>query len=174
MRRLAVMLCAVALLGTGCKQRLHPNPAATIEEEGELSNSISVAEPKDAAQLLSGFHTVEGGAWRWSMKKFAVSLAPPANAAQNGATLILNFALPDAVAAKLLGVSVTPTVAGQQIAPCKVTKAGEQACQFDVPAEALKNDAVVVEFELDKAVEPGSDDSRQLGLVVSRIGFAAK
>ena len=108
------------------------------------------------------------------MKKFAVSLAPPANAAQNGATLVLNFALPDAVAGKLLGVLVTPTVAGQRVPPCKVTKAGEQACQFDVPASALKADAVVVEFELDKAVEPGDGDSRQLGLVVSRIGFTSK
>ena len=174
MRRLVVLICACALLGTGCKRRQHPNPAATIEEEAELSSSISVAEPKDATQLLSGFHAVEGDAWRWSMKKFAVSLAPPANAAQNGATLVLNFALPDAVAAKLLGVSITPTVAGQKVPSCKVTKAGEQACQFAVPAAALKADAVVVEFELDKAVEPGDGDSRQLGLVVSRIGFAAK
>jgi hypothetical protein len=174
MRRLALLLCAAALLDSGCKRRQHPNPAATIEEESELANSISVADPKDAVQLLSGFYNVEDGAWRWSMKKFAVSLAPPADAARNGATLVLNFALPDAVAGKLLGVSVTPSVAGQRLQPCRVTKAGEQACQFDVPAAALKADAVVVEFELDKAVGPGDGDSRQLGLVVSRIGFTAK
>jgi len=108
------------------------------------------------------------------MKKFAVSLAPPANAAQNGATLELNFALPDAVAAKLLGVSITPIVAGQRVPPCKVTKPGEHLCKFEVPPAALKYAAVVVEFELDKAVEPGEGDSRQLGLVVSRIGFTAK
>ncbi|HEY3440113.1 MAG TPA: hypothetical protein VGK29_05155 [Paludibaculum sp.] len=174
MRRIALLLCACALLTAGCKRRHHPNPAATIEEEGELASAISVADPKDASQLLSGFHTVESDSWRWSMKKFAVSLAPPLGAPQKGATLVLNFALPDAVAAKLLGLSITPTVAGQRIAPCQVTKPGEQACQFDVPPNALKTGAVVVEFELSKAIEPGDGDSRQLGLVVARIGFTAK
>ena len=174
MRRIAILLCAATVLVSGCKRRQHPNPAATIEEEGELSQSVNVADPRDGTQLLSGFHGVEGGSWRWSMKKFAVSLAPPGNAAQNGATLVLNFALPDAVAGKLLGLSITPSVAGQRIPPCRVTKAGEQACRFDVPAAALKAAAVVVEFELDKAAEPGAGDSRQLGLVVSRIGFTAK
>lgn len=174
MRRIAVLLSAAALLGAGCQRKHHANPAATIEEEGELATSISVADPKDATQLLSGFYNVEGDAWRWSMKQFAVSLAPPTGAAQNGATLVLNFALPDAVAGKLLGVSVTPTVAGRPVPPCHVTQPGEQTCQFAVPAAALKADAVVVEFTLDKAVEPGEGDSRQLGLVVSRIGFVAK
>lgn len=174
MRRVALLLSAAVLLVAGCKSRQHPNPAATIEEEVELATSISVADPKDATQLLSGFYAVEGGAWRWSMKKFAVSLATPAGALRKGATLTLNFALPDAVAGKMLGVSVTPSVAGQRVKPCKVTKAGEQACEFDVPAAALKTEAVVVEFELDRAVEPGEGDSRQLGLVVSRIGLTAK
>lgn len=174
MRSLTLLLVAAALLVPACKRKHHPNPAATIEEEGELATSISVADPKDATQLLSGFHTVEGGAWRWSMKKFAVSLAPPADSSSKGATLVLNFALPDAVAGKLLGVSVTPIVAGQRIQPCKVTKTGEQDCRFDVPPAALKTQAVVVEFELDKAVEAGDGDSRQLGLVVSRIGFTPK
>ena len=174
MRRIALLLCAAALLGSGCKRRQHPNPAATIEEEGDLASAIDVSDPKDATQLISGFYAVEGGSWRWSMKKFVVSLVPPHNAAQNGAALVLDFALPDAIAGKLMGVSITPSVAGQRILPCKVTKAGGQACRFDVPAAALKDIAVVVEFELDKAVEPGTGDSRQLGLVVSRIGFTAK
>ncbi len=174
MRRIALLLSIAALLNAGCKRRHHPNPAATIEEEGELATAISVADPKDATQLLSGFHAVEGGAWRWSMKKFAVSLAPPSGGAQRGATLSLDYALPDAVAGKLLGVSVTATVAGQPVPPCKVTKPGSQTCRFDVPATALKDAAVVVQFELDKAVEPDAADSRQLGLVVARIGFTAK
>ena len=62
MRRLALLLCAAALLAAGCKRRQHPNPAATIEEEGELASAIDVAEPKDATQLISGFYAVEGGA----------------------------------------------------------------------------------------------------------------
>ena len=174
MRRLAILLSASLFLVGGCQRRQRANPAATIEEEGELATSISVVDPQDATQLLSGFHAVEDGAWRWSMKKFAVSLATPTGAVRKGATLVLNFALPDAVAGKMVGVAVTPSVAGQPLKPCKVTKSGEQACEFDVPAAALKTEAVVVEFELDRAVEPGEGDSRQLGLVVSRIGLTAK
>lgn len=174
MRRIAVLVLLAGVLAAGCKRKHHPNPSATIEEESELASTISVAEPRDASQLLSGFYGLEQNAWRWSMKKFAVSLAPPLNGAQRGATLELACSLPDVIAAKMLGVSVTPIVGGVRLAPVKVDKAGDQVLKFDVPAEPLKKDAVIVEFELDKAIGPETSDSRELGLVVSHIGFVSK
>ncbi len=174
MRRIAVLVLLAGVLAAGCKRKHHPNPSATIEEESELASSISVAEPRDASQLLSGFYNLEQNAWRWSMKKFAVTLAPPLNGALRGATLELQCSLPDVIAAKMLGVLVTPTVGAVKLAPVRIDKAGDQVLKFDVPIEPLKQEAIVVQFELDKAIGPDSADSRELGLVVSHIGFVSK
>lgn len=174
MRRIAVLVLLAGVMIAGCKRTRHPKPSATIEEDAELASTISVAEPRDASQLLSGFYSLEQNAWRWSMKKFAVSLAPPTNGPRRGAVLELHCSLPDAVAGKLLGVSVTPVVGSVKLAPVQIRKAGDQVLKFDVPPEALKQDAVVVQFELDKAIEPGEGYARELGLVVLSIGFVSK
>lgn len=174
MRRLVVLVLLAALAAAGCKRVRHPNPAATIEEESELASAISVADPHDASQLLSGFYNLEDNAWRWSQKQFAVSLAPPANGAAVGATLQLNCDVPDVVAKQMLGVAITPTVGATKLKPMQLTKAGAQELRFEVPPEALKPAAVIVQFDLDKAIEPSNNDSRQLGVVVTRIGFVSK
>jgi hypothetical protein len=174
LRRIAVLVLTAALALSGCKRKHHPNPAATIEEESELASVISVAEPRDSSQLLNGFHAVEQNAWRWTMKEFAVSLGPPPNSALRGAKLELNFSLPDVVKDKLLGVTITPAVAGVKLKPFKVEKTGDQVASFDVSYEQLKSEAVVVQFFLDKGIPPSTGDSRELGLVVSRIGFVTK
>jgi hypothetical protein len=43
-----------------------------------------------------------------------------------------------------------------------------------VPASALSSDAVSAEFALDKFLPPGTVDQRELGVVVTSIGFEAK
>ncbi|WP_321472394.1 hypothetical protein [uncultured Paludibaculum sp.] len=174
MRRIAVFVLLVGILAAGCKRKHHPNPSATIEEESELASSISVAEARDASQLLSGFYGLEGNAWRWSTKKFAVSLAPPATTAPQGASLELDCSLPEVIATRMLGVSVTPTVGTTKLAPIRIDKIGDQTLKFDVPPDALKQDAIIVQFELDKAIAPSASDSRELGIVVARIGFVSK
>ena len=171
MRRLAALVLVAGLAGGGCKRARHTNPGATIEEQTELASAISVADRLDSSQLLSGFHEVEQGAWRWTMKEFAVSLAPPPESAIKGAKLELEFSLPQAVAGKLLGVSITPAVSGMKLKPFKVEKVGDQKASFDVSYEQLRGEAVIVQFFLDKAMAPGDGDSRELGLVVSRIGL---
>jgi hypothetical protein len=170
--RYLTLVALLLLLSAGCKRRHHPNPSATIEEESELAIAVSVADPRDASQLLSGFYGLEQDAWRWTKKRFAVSLATPANASTRGAKLELKFVLPEAVAAQMLGVTITPTISGAKAGSCRVEKAGEQSCVFQVAPEALKSDAVVVQFDLDKAVGPNAGDSRELGIIAFRIGFS--
>ena len=170
--RFLTLLALLLLLSSGCKRRHHPSPGATIEEESELAMAISVADPRDASQLLSGFHALEQNAWRWTMRRFAVSLATPASASTRGAKLELRFVLPDAVAAQLLGVTITPSISGAKAGTCRVEKPGEQSCAFLVAPELLKGDAVIVQFDLDKAIAPSAGDSRELGVIVFRTGFA--
>jgi hypothetical protein len=177
MRILAVRsLAALALLLPlgSCSRGPKSVPAPTVEESPEVASVVHTADPKTAAQLLRGFYDVEQNAWRWSARKFAVVLRPPANAAAAGALLELKFAIPDVVVQKLKSFSLSASVNGVPLAPAKFDSAGEKTYSQDVPSKALKGDAVIVEFELDKAVEAGVLDQRELGVVVSYIGFEAK
>lgn len=175
MRKLIVLTAAAALLASpACKRQRHPNPMATIEEESPLASTVSMADPAASSQLLSGFHAVEQNAWRWSARKFSVSLAVPKEAAARGASLELKLTLPEAVAGTMLGVSVQPSIGGRALLPYRVTQPGEQTASFDVPRELLNTPAVIADFELDKVVAPREGESRELGLVVAQVSLVAK
>jgi hypothetical protein len=175
MRLLIFGLCALLLAVPACKRKRHVNPAATIEEEAELESVISVAEPAVASQILHGFHAVEGNAWRWSMRTFAVTLRPPDGSGATGAQLEMEYALPEAVAPRMDGVAISASIDGKPLPPVRSRGQGSLKYTQAVPAALLNGkDGVIVEFTLDKVLEPGTIDSRELGLVVSRIGFIRK
>jgi len=175
MRRFVVFVAAVALLcGAGCKRKVKPNVSATEEGLGELATVIHAADPRTAGQLLRGFYPVESGAWRWTMQKFAVSLATPARAATTGAILEVRFALPDVVIQKLKTVSLSATLNGVALTAQSYSKPGDHVYQAEVPASALKSEAVTVDFALDKSLPAGAIEQRELGIIVSSIGFEAK
>jgi hypothetical protein len=171
-RTLAVITIALSLLAAGaCKRPRHINPAATIEEPGELASRVNLADPNAGSQILHGFYGVEAGSWRWSMKRFAVSLQPPLEAARRGARLEMKFAAPDAVWQKIGPLSVQASVAGTPLAPVRITHPGDQSLRVDVPPGVLGADPVIVEFTLDKSFRASENDARELGLIVSEIGF---
>jgi hypothetical protein len=175
MRKLILLaLAALALASPACKRRRHPNPMATIEDESPLASVVSMADPAASSQLLSGFHAVEHNAWRWSARKFSLSLAVPENAATRGARLQLKAVLPDVIARQMLGVKITPSVSSQPLAPHQFNQTGEHVAAFDVPAELLNTAAVIVDFELDKAIPPREGESRELGLVIAQVSLVTR
>jgi hypothetical protein len=175
MKRAAALAALLALAcGAGCKRVRHPNPDATLEEPAELEPWIYTADPRAATQLLDGWHGVEGGAWRWTMKRFSLSLRPPAGAARKGAVLEMNFSLPEAAFAKTGGTEIAARAGGTALKPFAVKRAGEHVYEAAVPASAMQGEGVIVEFELTRAAAPGVLDARELGLVVSRVGLVAQ
>ena len=166
-----LLFCSV--LVTGCKRK-EKIRVQTDEEGAALASAIHAADPRVATQFVSGFHTVEQNQWRWTMGKFAVVLRPPAGAAEKGATLVLKFAVPDAVISKLKTVSLSASVAGNPLSAETYTQPGEFVYSREIPAKLLTGDTVKVEFTLDKSLPPGDVDARELGVIFSSVALEPK
>lgn len=164
-----IYLVALAPLAA-CKKYRHPNPSATIEEPAELASMISMGEPRDESQILNGFGQTESNAWRWTGRKFSVSLGSPLAGRVKGAKLEIRCAVADVIAQQLLPLTVMASINGRALEPQRLTAAGRQTVLFPVPKEALVEDAVVVEFELDRTARQG-EDAREFGLIAVSIGF---
>lgn len=165
-----VVVASLAACGWACKQK----PAQTVMVDDESQPPLSVvyvAHPRADTQLLSGFHKVEGGAWRWTMGKFSVALQPPPGAVQSGARLELRFSLPESVMTRRKTVTLSAWVAGTALPPETYTKAGDYTYARDVPAAALAAPPVKVAFALDNYLKAGEVDPRELGLVVLSVGL---
>jgi hypothetical protein len=169
----ALLILSLAFLMPACKR--HRRVTVQTEEEGPpLATIIHTADPHAASQLLSGFYGVEQNSWRWTAGKFSVVLRPPRTAASRGATLQLKFTVPDVVIAKLKAISLSAAVNGTPLAPESYTQAGQFTYSRDVPANLLGGDSVKVDFSLDRTLPPTPSDQRELGVVVSTIGFEPK
>lgn len=176
MRRLLPLACCCLIGALGGCRPPESAPVETIEEPAvsELAPMVHAADPKAAFQLVKGFHEIEQNAWRWTMREFAVTLRPPAGAAERGAVLRLKFAIPEPVIAKLKMVTLTARAGGAALAPESYSKPGDYVYTREVPGSALAGDAVSVEFSLDKAIPPGEADQRELGVVVTSVGLETK
>ncbi|MGC9948161.1 MAG: hypothetical protein ABSF64_17490 [Bryobacteraceae bacterium] len=173
MRRPAILLLTLALASAGCQRRKRVN-VETVEETPVLASVVATADPHAAAQLIGGFYGVEQNSWRWTSGRFSVLLRPPRSAAAKGALLQLKFSVPDVSISKLKGVSLSASVNGTALAPESYTQAGQFTYSRDVPPNLLAGDAVRVDFSLDKTIPPGASDRRELGVVVSLVGFQPK
>jgi len=171
-----IMLAAltVCLALAGCRSKQKVKVQATEEEAPSLASTIHTADPKVAAQLISGFYGIEDNSWRWTAGKFTVLLRPPRTSAQNGAILTLKFALPDPIIGPLKSVSLSAKVNNTTLPAETYTKSGEYTYSREVPPNLMAGEAVKVEFAMDKALPPTGSDQRELGLVVSVVGFEPK
>jgi len=169
--RLVVLL----LLFVGaCKRDPHDPSALAHEGDAPLLSVLNVNDPAGAAQLVRGFYFLESGVWRWTRAHFEVALKPPPGASEKGGRLDFRFTLPDAVFKQLGPVKVAATINGLALAGETYTASGEYVYTRDVPADALKEDPVIVEFASDKAIPPSADDSRELALIAVSFGLEPK
>ena len=105
---------------------------------------------------------------------FAQPDSPPRTAAQKGAILQMKFAIPEPIIQPLKTVTVRAVINGTALPAESYTKAGEYTYTKEVPPNLMAGEAVKVEFALDKALPPSGADQRELGLVVTVIGFEPK
>jgi hypothetical protein len=156
--------------GTGCKPPVPPKKTASSARVTLLSR-ISAGDPQAEAQFISGFHLVEQNKWRWTEGKFTVRLRPPSRASEDGARLVLQFALPEVVIQRLGAVEMRAKVEGSSLPATRYTKAGQQVYSQPVPAGVLKGNSAQVEFALDKFLPAGSVEGRELGVIAASIAL---
>jgi hypothetical protein len=170
----ALVLAASLLMAPGCKRRSRSQIQQTEEEAPQLASVVHVADPRSSVQLVSGFYDVEQSAWRWTAGKFSLVLRVPRGAAEKGALLRLKFSLPEAVIERLKSVTVAASIGGTPLEPQTYERPGEHVYVAEVPHAALGRESVKVDFALDKSLPPGSVDQRELGVIVTSIGFESK
>jgi len=136
------------------------------------TSSVNMGDPAQAAQLLSGFHAVEAGKWRWTAKNFTVLLKAPPGAERNGAELALTLYLPDAQLQRLGAMTLSGDASGQALPARTFTESKAYTYAAHLPAEALQPGFIAVNFRLDKAASKLSNgDQRELGVVVTAVSL---
>jgi 2-polyprenyl-3-methyl-5-hydroxy-6-metoxy-1,4-benzoquinol methylase len=127
------------------------------------SKVINTIQP--TAKLLSGWHDIEPGGWRWTEKRFSVAFR---NAAQGvGGRLKMTFWLHEAIVGEQGPVTLTGKAGNFALPPATYGKPGLCTYETAIPGAELNEDAVTVNLSVDKGRERGgAGDARELGLAV--------
>ena len=172
MRRIAMTVTAFLAMAAvaGCNKN---KQAVQYVEDGssQLSSAINTGDPRTAIQLLRGFHDIENNSWRWTGPKFAVALRPPKAVPAEGAKLYMEYTVAELFAQKIPKATLTVIVNGKALEPEVITKAGNFKLERLVPGTMLQGDVATIDFSLDKFLEAGAVDQRELGLIVSAVGL---
>jgi hypothetical protein len=162
-------LLTAALLLPACKRdRVH---VETDEGPPRPSEKISMDDTKASSQLVSGFYGLEAGSWRWTAGRFSVLLGTPDSAVRNGATLKLELSVPQPLIDRVKTTVLRASVQGTALSPESFTHPGTVTFVREVPANLLDGDPVKVEFALDRYLPAGAVDGRELGVIVTSVGF---
>lgn len=125
------------------------------------------AEKAMPVELLSGWHEVEDGCWRWTERIFSARL--PALSRSPCRVLRLSLFLPDEVLTRFGAIELTATVSGYRLAAQTYAKPGEHAYVQRIPQALGTGESLTVSFRLSHALAPDDDDPRERGIIVSSI-----
>ena len=172
----AILLTTCFLSVEACRGKHSRTSIQNEEQEAtpHLASTFKMSDPTAAQQLTKGFYGLEGGAWRWTARRFTVVLQPPVAAAQLGANLSFAISVPDVVIQKLGPVTLSASIGGTKLPPQTYSKPGGYTYAADVAPDLLKKDTVTVDFELDKSLPPGTSDQRELGIITTAVGLATR
>ncbi|MDQ6759684.1 MAG: hypothetical protein M3Z32_07455, partial [Acidobacteriota bacterium] len=132
---------------------------------------LDMGAPAAARQLLSGFYPAEQHAWRWSARRFTVVLKAPEAARSVGATLELHLYVPPEQVSRLGPLTIKGDVNGYPLRAETFSSQGSFTYQCAIPPSAFKRGVAIASFAFDKAVPSSAGEGRELGAVISSLGF---
>jgi cephalosporin hydroxylase len=189
--RAAVLLACVVAFSVACNRR---NKSTEAPSGGSASNTPSESSPVASApasaapddpyapkvsdfmvadkvfekRLLRGFYDTTGG-WRWTARKFAVSLDVPQPVAPM--FLEMDFTAPNEVMNQVPKITLVARVNNHEIARQEYNKAGRYYFKSNVPLDALQKTPAQVEFEVDQSIKDSEHGGRELSLIVVGLGL---
>lgn len=140
----------------------------------QVVSKIDITDPVEAVQLTNGFYGVEMNAWRWTAKNFSVVLKPPPGSERNLPKLALQLYIPPIETKSLGPITLHADVDGYPLAERTFSSPGAFIYSAAVPPDLLRLPLVTVNFHLDKAMTNLKSDTRELGAVVSGVGFESQ
>lgn len=164
---------ALVVLVCGCRQPRHPHPELTVEEPSRLKSAILVAGSADEEQLLEGFYEPDPGGWRWAAPEFAISLGVPDELRGKDARVEFDLWIPESGWAELAGLTITARTADQELGRWPAPGPGARTAVFAVPAALTREEAILVDFVLDRFIAPRGQETRKLGVVASKFRLVA-
>jgi hypothetical protein len=131
-----------------------------LERKPELSD-LPMNAPQAEQQIVSGIYQLENGQWRWMSQSATVLLRPSAQPAP----LTVRFVIPDASPARQVTMELNdrPVAAQTYSAPGSYVLSSQP--------EKPEGDSARVTIRLDKSFYV-QGDSRQLGVILTGVGFA--
>lgn len=171
MRRAWIGLAVVLAIAAGCKRH---RVGADDQKAPRLLSVVAMSNPRAAGQLVFGFHSMEAGAWRWTEKKFAISLLRPPHSDQRGAILSVKLTIPPVTIDRLKSITLSSAINGNALDPETYSAPGDYVYRRPAAASMLNTDPVRVDFTLDKVIPPTGADLRELGVVVLSIGLESQ
>lgn len=172
MSRLLFASAALLLFGCGSAPLEPVEPTPSAETPALPLSVVHVADPRVADQLVSGFHQLEGNAWRWTKQHFAVRLEPPPPVPFHSPTLEFVFTVPESTIAALGSVTVRVSLDGVALGSETISEPRENIVfTSNVPSNLIGREPLLAEFSLDKAVPPSEQDARELGVVAISVAL---
>ena len=184
--RTSIRIPATPRPGSGCclsttATALLDEVVAEVVGASEPTDSyLTMAAPEADNQLLLGFYQLEQNQWRWiGPRAMAVLLAPDAGGAKPGGSdaardsraiavpFELAFHIPEAAPAR----RVTVQLDGRPLA--SETYLGPGGYTLRAAAMVVPGRPATVEISVDRAFRVAGD-SRELGIIVSGLGFVQK
>jgi hypothetical protein len=135
-------------------------------------SSIVLMSGIQSAHHPEGFHDLEEGRWRWTQRRFSLTMESPGGA--QTPRLELAFYIPPTSMERLGSMELSARVNQCSLPPSRYSAQGSFTYSQAVPATCLKPDGNRVEFSLDKALTPAQADGRELGLFVEKVALGAE
>jgi hypothetical protein len=150
-------------------------PAPSVSAAPELLSYLHLGDIRSRAQLVSGWYTIEDGAWRWMAPEAEATLRPlPDQAVQFELQL---FFPPDFMRRAGSPVTVSVMLNGKPFTSAMYFEPGGHTVAKRIPPELLGElftwPTTHVSIRVNPYIPPSATDQRALGAVVQGLGFVA-
>lgn len=139
-------------------------PVRFHEKGGDVFAELWVVPAGSGNELISGFHEKAPEGWRWTQREFPVGLWTDRSSREQ--RVRVELFLVEAVL-KTGPVTLEASVNRETIGKAVYARSG--GAVFEAPLPIAPREPVRVDFRLSKALPPGPQDRRELGIIVSSV-----